>query len=295
MDINITRIEYFLMTAKYMNFTKAANLLYISQPSLSKQIAILEEELGQQLFDRSKRNLTLTPAGKVLCSGFEKLMPEIESLIEKVKQIKNDAYDILCVGCVESIYLSNSVIKALGEFSANYKNVELIFERCDFDAIRKKTMDGTFDVSFTISHQINSMKDIESILIEKRKRYLILSVNHRLAGRERVGFQDLKDETFILMDKEKSLVSYDDIFSACRENGYFPRIRYAPNNETILDYLEIGAGVAFLDKSIIENRSKRLKYIPLNFGKGFNLVCIWKKSNDNPVLKEFVKHLPQSG
>ena len=89
MGINITRIEYFLMAAKYMNFTKAANLLYISQPSLSKQIAILEEELGQQLFDRSKRNLTLTPAGRVLCSGFEKLMPEIESLVEKVKQIKN--------------------------------------------------------------------------------------------------------------------------------------------------------------------------------------------------------------
>lgn len=295
MGINITRIEYFLMAAKYMNFTKAANLLYISQPSLSKQIAILEEELGQQLFDRSKRNLTLTPAGRVLYSGFEKLMPEIESLVEKVKQIKNDAYDILYVGCVESIYLSNSVIKALGEFSANSKNVELIFERCDFDTIRKKTMDGTFDVSLTISHQISNMKDIESIIIEKRKRYLILSVNHRLADRERVGFQDLKDETFILMDKEKSLVSYDDIFSACRENGYFPRIRYAPNNETILDYLEIGAGVAFLDKSIIENRSKRLKYIPINIGRGFNLVCIWKKNNDNPVLKEFVKHLPRSG
>jgi DNA-binding transcriptional LysR family regulator len=52
--MNITRIEYFLMTAKYMSFTKAAAQLYITQPSLSKQIAILEEELGQKLFERSK-------------------------------------------------------------------------------------------------------------------------------------------------------------------------------------------------------------------------------------------------
>lgn len=292
--MNITRIEYFLMTAKYMSFTKAANLLYISQPSLSKQIAVLEEELGQQLFDRTKRTLTLTPAGKVLYSGFEKLMPEIESLVEKIKQIKNDDYAMLCIGCVESIYLSNAVIKMLGEFSAKNNNVDLIFERCDFDGIRKKTMDGTFDVAFTISHQIEKMNDIESTEIEKRKRYVILSSNHRLAESAEINFKDLKDETFILMDKDKSLVAYDDIFDACRDIGYFPKIRYAPNNETILDYLEIGVGVAFLDKSIIENRSKRLTSFPINIGCGFSLVCIWKKNNNSPVLKEFIKYLPNS-
>jgi DNA-binding transcriptional LysR family regulator len=292
--MNITRIEYFLMTAKYMNFTKAANLLYISQPSLSKQIAILEEELGQQLFDRTKRNLTLTPAGKVLYSGFDRLMPEFKSLVEKVKQIKNDDYAMLYIGCVESIYLSNAVIKALGEFSAKNNRVDLIFERSDFDGIRKKTMDGTIDVAFTISHQIENMKEVDSVEIEKRKRYIILSANHRLAGRAEISFEDLIDETFILMDKDKSLVSYDDILGKCREIGYFPKIRYAPNNETILDYLELGVGVAFLDKSIIENRSKRLKYFPINLGCAFSLICIWRKNNDNPILRELVKYLPKS-
>ena len=255
MGINITRIEYFLMAAKYMNFTKAANLLYISQPSLSKQIAILEEELGQQLFDRSKRNLTLTPAGRVLCSGFEKLMPEIESLVEKVKQIKNDAYDILYVGCVESIYLSNSVIKALGEFSANSKNVELIFERCDFDTIRKKTMDGTFDVSLTISHQISHERHRKHYHREKEK--ILNSVGQPQTGRQGAGrLQDLKDETFILMDKEKSLVSYDDIFSACRENGYFPRIRYARTMKRYWITSKSAPASRFSTKALLKTEAK---------------------------------------
>jgi DNA-binding transcriptional LysR family regulator len=123
------------------------------------------------------------------------------------------------------------------------------------------------------------------------KRYIILSTSHRLAHKETISIADLKNETIIMMDREKSLVTNDDIYDAFRELGYFPKIRYAPSNETLLDYLEFGSGIAFLDKSMIENRKNRLKCYPSSLKSCFSLVCIWKKENTNPVLQEFTKRL----
>jgi DNA-binding transcriptional LysR family regulator len=289
--MNITRIEYFLMAAKYMSFTKAAAQLYITQPSLSKQIAILEEELGQKLFERNKKNLRLTYAGKLMYAEFERVLPQITAVIEKVRQINNDSVGILVLACVESLYISNKMTETIRKFSTEFKEIDLFFERCSFETIRNRLNDGTIDVAFTISNQIKNPDEFNVVEIEQRRRYIILSSSHKLAHKETLNIADLKDETIIMMDREKSLVTNDDIYDAFRESGYFPKIRYAPSNETILDYLEFGSGIAFLDKSIIENRKNRLKCYPTSLKSRFSLVCIWKKENANPVLLEFTKRL----
>ncbi len=289
--MNITRIEYFLMAAKYMNFTKAAAQLYITQPSLSKQIAILEEELGQKLFERSKKNISLTYAGKLMYTEFERILPQITSVIEKVRQINNEAVGILVLACVESLYISNKMTEIISKFSEEFREIDLFYERCSFETIRNRLNDGTIDIAITISNQIKNPDEFNVVEIEQRKRYIILSSNHKLAKKESLSIADLKGETIIMMEREKSLVTNDDIYDAFRELGYFPKIRYAPSNETILDYLEFGSGIAFLDKSMIENRKDRLKCYPTSLKSCFSLVCIWKKENTNPALQEFTKYL----
>lgn len=289
--MNIKRIEYFLMAAKYMSFTKAAAQLYITQPSLSKQIAILEDELGQKLFERNKKNMRLTHAGKLMYAEFEKVMPQITAVIEKVRQINNDSVGILVLGCVESLYISNKMSEIIRQFATEYKDIDLFFERCNFETIRNRLNDGTIDVAFTISNQIKNPDEFNIVELEQRRRYIILSASHTLAHKKTLDFTDLKDETIIMLDREKSLVTNDDIFDAFRAAGFYPKIRYAPSNETILDYLEFGSGIAFLDKSIIENRINRLKCYPTALSSRFSLVCIWKKDNTNPALLEFTKRL----
>ena len=291
--MNFTRIEYFLAAAKYLNFTKAANVVYISQPSLSKQIALLEDELGVALFDRKPRALQLTPAGKLLFNEFNRLMPEIEAITEKVKRMKKDRLDTLFVGFVESIYLGEAAAKLIRDFSANATNVDMLIERHGFEALHNKIIDGSIDIAFTFSTQIGKMKDIMSAEIEPRQRYIIMSTEHRLAELDEIGIDDLRGETFALHGKSEPLVLCDDIIEECGKRGFYPKIRYAPSVDSILDYLELAGCIAFLDKSIIENRLGRLKYYPTSMKKQFSLVCVWKKNNRNPALKEFIKYLPE--
>ena len=199
--MNFTRIEYFLVAAKYLNFTRAANVLYISQPSLSKQIAILEEELGVALFERKPRSIVLTQAGKRLYDEFNRIMPEIDAIIEKVKLMKDEVSETLTIGCVESIHLGVIASNAIREFSANAENTEVFIERHGFDALHSKISDGTIDAAFTFSTQIGKMRDINCVDVEERCRHAIVSDDHRLSLKGIIGVKDLRGETFILHSK----------------------------------------------------------------------------------------------
>ena len=289
--MNFTRIEYFLAAAKYLNFTKAANVLYISQPSLSKQIALLEDELDLPLFDRSARALQLTPAGKQLCHEFSRLMPEIDSITEKVKRMKENDKQTFFLGCVESIYLGEAGSKIVREFSSKTKNVETFIERHGFEALHGKISDGSLDAAFTISSQIGNMKGIEYAQVEERHRYLIMSTDHRLASQGEIEIEDLHGETFVLHSKSDFYHLADDIIEACERAGFAPKVIYAPNNDTILDYIELTGCIGFFDKSITETRLGRLKHVPTKTDKRFDLVCIWKNGNKNPALRKFIKSL----
>jgi DNA-binding transcriptional LysR family regulator len=290
--MNFTRIGYFLVAAKYLNFTKAADVLYISQPSLSKQIALLEEELGLQLFDRTKRTLVLTSAGNYMYQEFSRLMPEMKSIVDKVRRMKDDEVRTLYLGCVETLNLGDEVTGMIRGFKEHMERIELHIERSPFDIIRNGIIDGSLDVAFTISTQIHESKDLVSFELEKRRRYIIISTSHRLASKERIVFEDLRDETFALFDPEIAMISYDEIFNECKKAGFFPKIRYAPNNSTIIDYLEMSGCIAFLDKSFANNRQETLKYYDMQNGRRFSLVCVWRKDNTNPALHEFIKYLP---
>ena len=292
--MNFTRIEYFLAAAEYLNFTKAANVLYISQPSLSKQIALLEDELGVLLFDRMPRAMQLTPAGKLLYYEFNRLMPEIDLITEKVKRMKNEKLDTLFIGCVESIQLGETASTIIRNFKTRADGVELFIERYGFEGLHNKLIDGSIDVAFTFSTQVGKIRDIMYAEIEERRRYIIMSTNHKLAHKDDIAIEDLRDETFVLHGQSESMALCDDIIEECDSLGFDPRLHYAPDIDALLDYVELIGGIAFLDKSITESRSGRLKYYPTKLEKSFNLICIWKKSNRNPALKEFIKCLPKA-
>ena len=83
--MNTTQIKYFLTAARTLNFTEAANQLYISQPALSKQITAIESELNMQLFIRSKKKVRLTPAGAVLLKEFPGIEEHYEDVVRKAR------------------------------------------------------------------------------------------------------------------------------------------------------------------------------------------------------------------
>lgn len=147
MDIRVLR--YFLAVAKEGNITKAAEVLHITQPTLSRQIMELEEKLGTILFTRGKRQVTLTPQGIL----FQQRAREIIALVEKTERDMSESMDVVNgtvgIGCVETM-ASQLLPELIGEFSRTWPMVTYQLYSADGDDIREKLDRGNIDIGILL-------------------------------------------------------------------------------------------------------------------------------------------------
>jgi hypothetical protein len=122
--ITLLQIEYFLAVSKYLNFTEAAKKIYVSQPSLSKQIAMIEQEIGVPLFLRTRRNVHLTPAGTVLFKELRGITVLIESSIEKARQPELGENSTITIGFLEAMDTGVFLTPMIKNFKKQHPGVE---------------------------------------------------------------------------------------------------------------------------------------------------------------------------
>lgn len=147
--ISFQQIDYFLTVAEVLNFTDAAKLLYISQPALSKQIGVLEKELGFPLFIRNHRNVALTPEGSSLYRDWNDLSKQMEASIYNAKVISNQASGHLSIGCSDTFDYSDILPYTVRTFADSYPHIDLNVESHSFKTLREGLMADTFDIIFT--------------------------------------------------------------------------------------------------------------------------------------------------
>jgi len=288
-QINLLQIEYFLAVARYLNFTEAAKSLYISQPALSKQIAILENEIGVQLLFRTRRSVRLTPAGAVLFQELDTIASQIENAIEKARQPVLGENSVLSIGCLEA--MGTPFLPALiKEFRQHYPGIRLIFERHSFKPLREKFLRGEFDIIFTLEIEVKDTPDIIWDPFFIAQAYIFMSTTHPLAGRPNLKLEDLRDEGFVMISREEAPRSFDSAVALCRAHGFTPNIiKQMPNVESVLLSVESGIGVTLLDTSVRTIHADTFAGFaipdePIEVGMSY------RKSNLNPAVALFANH-----
>lgn len=290
--MNLIQIEYFNSVARHLNFTAAAKSLFVTQPSLSKQIALLEKELGVRLFYRNKRTVQLTPAGLVLYNEFEKINVQIDRAIEKVKHADQGSSGNLSIGCLETINIDMFFPDFIKQFSDLYPEIQISIERGGFKYLREKLQDDIFDIIFTLSIDIQNPHDLFVKKIHKRKGCIVMSKKNKLSERKDLPVEELSGEPcFIFSNAESPGVSMNAQKTA-KFHG-FKNIKMVHNMETLLSNLELGFGFSLLDRSISEHRKNDFKFFDLPGKEAiFYVVCAWKKDNLNSTVQNFLKIIP---
>ncbi|OOM79307.1 HTH-type transcriptional regulator GltC [Clostridium puniceum] len=285
--ITLLQIEYFLAAAKYLNFTEAAKNLYVSQPSLSRQIAILENEIGVQLFFRTRRNVRLTPAGTVLLKELNGIIDSIENAIEKAKQPDLGENSTITIGCLESMNTSTFLPLVIKKFKEKYTNSNLILESHSFKQLREKFIKGKLDIIFTLSFEIDDSVGIVWDTVYKGNSYIVMDFSNPLAKSSNLSIKDLKDENFVIISRDESPKGFDSIINLCRINGFEPKIvKQLPNVESVLLCVEAGVGIALFDSQVRYN-SNNIKVFKVE-NDFVNVIMAWKKDNMNPSIPLFV-------
>lgn len=285
--ITLLQIEYFLAVARHLNFTEAAKSLYVSQPSLSKQIAILENEIGIQLFFRTKRDVRLTSAGMVLFKETRGVIELIENSIEKCRKADLCKNSTITIGCLDAMDTSAFLSPIIKKFREKYHSINIVLERHSFRVLREKFINGTLDVIFTLSFEIDDSLGILSDIVYKGNGYIVMEASHQLINKNNLTLEDFKDENFIMIERDESPKGFDGIISLCKTHGFTPKIvKQLPNVESLILCVESGLGVALLDSNIRLYDNPNIKGVKI--GEDFiSYIMVWKKENMNTAVSLF--------
>ena len=285
--IELRHLTYFRTVAETLHFGRAAGLLHISQPPLTRQIAALERELGVLLFDRSKRNVQLTKAGH----NFYKDTAEILSALERAKRnaVSTSAGKIgrLMVGfMMSSAY--NILPSVTRHYSVTYPDVDMQLIEYVPNLLVGDIKESKVDVG--IMYRPEDCTGLDSRTIFSEPLVLVLPKHHRLASHETISPNDLASESFISIPRTIAPVVYDMIVSYCQANGFHPRIKLAANlQQTIVNLVGEGLGVAMVPRSMQAMHLETTVFRQMTDAPVVEVAVIWNKENRNPCARTFVE------
>jgi DNA-binding transcriptional LysR family regulator len=267
------QLEYFLKIVETGSFSTAADELYISQSSLSKQIMALETELGFPLFDRSKRKIAITPAGKVLLTHARSLYFTYQTMLVNVAPYKTaPTLSIIAIPVIAQY----NVTSHIAQFKQANPQIHLSLEEREAAAILPALINRQFDLAFLRDNYLDKAS-YDCIEVAQDHFQAILSRQHPLAGKRQLSIAELANENFIMFDKGTGV--HELTMEACRLAGFEPRAFYASLRvESILGLVASNSGVALMMKKIVDyHRHPEVVCIPLKETISSSLVLAWPK------------------
>ena len=288
--MNMMQIKYFLTVAKYLNFTNAANALYISQPALSRQIQIIEEEIGCILFTRNSRNVQMTPSAKLLVKELEKIYNEYNIAIAKAQSAYQGLTGEINIGILDGTRVSDLFPKVLGYFHDKHPNVEIKMQYYSFRQLQDKLNAGELDFIITLKFDIEKRENLQYKVIEKTKDHIVMHKDHRLANAKKVMLSDFVNDVFIMVSAEDSVESPKLILDGFSSAGVKPKIKFAPNIQTEMLWVQAGIGVCMLDSRNSLRGSEDVRFVEVDGVSDPSLTLAWERNNTNPYLNTFIEN-----
>lgn len=290
--MNLMRIKYFVEVAKWGSFSKAAQMLYVSQPNLSRQIALMEQEVGFDLFHRTGKTIQLTRAGEYLYGQFRDLPELTERAIAHAEAISRREESSISIGVLEGQDVNAFLSDRINTLREQEPKLLVELERNSFRNLRQGLDRGTYDVLFTLEFELAGRDDWESVILFQQPGAIVLSRSHPLADRDNLTIEDFRNEPFVAISRENSPGGHDLLLKQCAECGFTPNIvRETATTESLFLCVEMGMGVAILDRNTRLERNNALRIIDIPGSRAAGLVAVWRKDNRNPMVPALIQAL----
>ncbi|WP_309089986.1 cidABC operon transcriptional activator CidR [Domibacillus sp.] len=273
--MDIKHLQYFIEVSNFNSFSKAADHLFITQPTISKMIKNLEVELGVELFDRSRKKLALTDAGKILLEqaklvnkAFRNLETELDNLLElKTGHIR--------IG-LPPIFDAHFFLKVVGLFHEKYPGITFQLKEEGSKSIEDAVEQNELDVGVIVLPTQDEL--FHHFAFMEEDLMLILPISHPLAGRVEIDLASLSSESFILFNKDFAL--NDRIISSCNDAGFQPRVISESSQWSFIEEMVASKlGISLLPESICRHLSDHVCTVRVvNPSINWNLAIIWRKN-----------------
>jgi len=284
--MNLFQLEYFITLAETLSYTKASQHLHITQPTLSKLIINLEHMIGSQLFVRNKRDVKLTPAGKVFYTEIKKTLSSYDDAVQKVKDMENGTTGVINMG-----FLGTALVKPLpviiNRFREKYPTIQINPVDYGYSKMMESLADNQIDVAILPDLELDNVSNLSKKTLFTDGMCLVVHKNHKFAGLESVEAADLKDEPLINMDARASRRDHNLINRICTNSGFIPNTIYeAYTLLNMLVMVECRIGITIMASHMSSFASESIRFVPLRgLEHAFNVVCIHGETMNESVPK----------
>ncbi len=287
MDVHVRELRYFVAVAEELHFTRAAERLFISQPALSKQIRLLEDQLRVELFVRDRRHVRLTPAGEALFARARELVGGWDAAQQAVADAAAAAEAVLRIGFSTSIG-RGLVARIQQQFARARPDWRLQLRQVDWADPTGGLRDGSSDLAI-VWRPLAAADRFSYLVLAEEPRHLALRADHPLAGRREVEFAELLDEPFLALPEEAGQLRADWL-AVDQRNGREPRIGgIVTNAEETFEAVLAGLGVVLLSAGNAEIYQRPgIATVPVRGVPASRLVLLWREDDHREVIRDFV-------
>ena len=290
--MELRHLRYFIAVADALSFRRAADVLRVSQPALSKQIKDLEDDLGVLLMNRNTGGVSLTDAGMMF-------LFEARDILERIEMAKKEALDAssgksgsLTIGSLGAVTAS-FLPAVLAAYRARYPRVEVMLHEASISEQTRALKDGAIQIAFATAQDLDRSPNLASTQVVASRIVVALGQDHRLAGSTDISLADLAEETLLCVcgpGSQQQHVEVTESILATRGIRHRP-VKRVNGFEPLVALASGGPGDSLLLPFASSNKPDHLVFRPIR-EKGDDLVirifAVWWNRSHSQLMQNFI-------
>jgi DNA-binding transcriptional LysR family regulator len=294
--MELRRFKYMAVLAEELHFGRAAERLGIAQPALTQQIQALERDLGVQLFQRTKRSVRLTVAGRVTLDEAIRTLQQADRTALVARQAGRGQLGHIEIGFVGSAIFSGVLSKAIFHFREANPMVELRLNELGILQQLSDVGSGRLDLGIVRLPVKSLPLDVGISTLFRESIILAVPAQHPLARRKQIALDVLRDEPFVAVQIQEGVGFNAQVAELCAMGGLSPKVtQRAGQFVTLAGMVAGGLGVAFVPDSLRHLQIPDVVYRPLaEIARQSELAVVFRKSERAPAAVAFLDHIRKS-
>ncbi|HEY0934559.1 MAG TPA: LysR substrate-binding domain-containing protein [Trebonia sp.] len=252
--MELRQLRYAVAVAAHRHFTRAAAAVPVAQPALSHQIRLLEQELGAELFERSRSGVRLTEAGEIFLLRARRALAEIDAGREEIAALRGLTAGRLALGAMQAL-AGLDLPRLIAEFHAAHPGVDVSLREDSTRDMLAMAARGELDLAIA-ALDVERPAGLECVPLVREPVLVAVPAAHRLAAQQTIGVRQLGGETFIFFKPGSGLRAVSE--RAAEQAGLVPRVGFqTSSHDRLLALVGEGLGVAFVPASAVPSPPPR--------------------------------------
>lgn len=289
--MNLDHLKVFTDLAESLSYTQTAINTHMTQPAVSQAIKSLEKEIDVQLLNRNQHSVSLTTAGSIFLQEVEPLLEQFDLSVENSKMVAERANSAITIGYTGTVFETEILPLVIKQFNNEHPHLNVYLENFKQNYLKKYLLEGQCDLIFQTADALQNSKQVSFQGLQEGQFVCALSKNHKLATKDFLTIEDLKDETIILLNEQQCPPEQKRIQHLIRQTC--EQATYCYSDSVLLSYTLVknGLGISILPDFVIGDSQNEVMTVPLEYDIKLTYGIARLKKQENKLVDNFILQL----